>query len=64
MPQGRRFAELAGQSREIDVADQIDEVVGARDSGGRVSLILKNNSDTLSLRFIFYSARFLSQCGM
>ena len=64
LPQGRRFAELAGQSREIDVADQIDEVVGARDSGGGVSLILKNNSDTLSLRFIFYSARFLSQCGM
>ena len=27
LPQGRRFAELAGQSDEIDVADQIDEVV-------------------------------------
>ncbi len=27
LPQGRRFAELAGQSGEIDVADQIDEVV-------------------------------------
>jgi DNA recombination protein RmuC len=30
LPQGRRFAELAGQSGEIDVADQIDSVtVGA-----------------------------------
>ena len=27
LPQGRRFAELAGQGGEIDVADQIDEVV-------------------------------------
>ena len=27
LPQGRGFAELAGQSGEIDVADQIDEVV-------------------------------------
>ncbi|AII49678.1 DNA recombination protein RmuC [Synechococcus sp. KORDI-52] len=27
LPQGRRFAELAGQSNEIDVSDQIDEVV-------------------------------------
>ena len=27
LPQGRRFAELAGQSCEIDVSDQIDEVV-------------------------------------
>jgi len=27
LPQGRRFAELAGQSGEIDVSDQIDEVV-------------------------------------
>ena len=27
LPQGRHFAELAGQSGEIDVADQIDEVV-------------------------------------
>ena len=27
LPQGRRFAELAGQSGELDVADQIDEVV-------------------------------------
>jgi DNA recombination protein RmuC len=27
LPQGRRFAELAGQSGEIDVTDQIDEVV-------------------------------------
>lgn len=27
MPQGRRFAELAGQSAEIDVSDPIDEVV-------------------------------------
>jgi len=27
LPQGRRFAELAGQNGEIDVADQIDEVV-------------------------------------
>ena len=27
LPQGRRFAELAGQNVEIDVSDQIDEVV-------------------------------------
>ena len=27
LPQGRRFAELAGQNGEIDVTDQIDEVV-------------------------------------
>ena len=27
LPQGRCFAELAGQSGEIDVSDQIDEVV-------------------------------------
>ena len=27
LPQGRRFAELAGQSGEMDVSDQIDEVV-------------------------------------
>jgi DNA recombination protein RmuC len=27
LPQGRRFAELAGQSVEIDLSDQIDEVV-------------------------------------
>ena len=27
LPQGRRFAELAGQNGEIDVSDQIDEVV-------------------------------------
>ena len=27
LPQGRRFAELAGQSSEIDVSDQIEEVV-------------------------------------
>ena len=27
LPQGRRFAELAGQGGEIDAADQIDEVV-------------------------------------
>ncbi len=27
LPQGRRFAELAGQSGEIDLSDQIDEVV-------------------------------------
>ena len=27
LPQGRRFAELAGQSGEMDVTDQIDEVV-------------------------------------
>ena len=27
LPQGRRFAELAGQSGEIEVSDQIDEVV-------------------------------------
>ena len=27
LPQGRRFAELAGQSVEMDVSDQIDEVV-------------------------------------
>jgi len=27
LPQGRRFAELAGQSGEIDVGEQIDEVV-------------------------------------
>ena len=27
LPQGRRFAELAGQHGEIDVSDQIDEVV-------------------------------------
>ena len=27
LPQGRRFAELAGQNVEIDLSDQIDEVV-------------------------------------
>ena len=27
LPQGRRFAELAGQNGEIDVTDQIDDVV-------------------------------------
>ncbi len=27
LPQGRRFAELAGQSGELDLGDQIDEVV-------------------------------------
>ena len=27
LPQGRRFAELAGQSSEIDLSDQINEVV-------------------------------------
>ena len=27
LPQGRRLAELVGQSGEIDVSDQIDEVV-------------------------------------
>jgi len=27
LPQGRRFAELAGQSGEVDVSEQIDEVV-------------------------------------
>ena len=27
LPQGRRFAELAGQSGEMDLSDQIDEVV-------------------------------------
>ena len=27
LPQGRRFAELAGQSGEMDVSDPIDEVV-------------------------------------
>ena len=27
LPQGRRFAELAGQSSEMDLSDQIDEVV-------------------------------------
>ena len=27
LPQGRRFAELAGQNGEMDVSDQIDEVV-------------------------------------
>ena len=27
LPQGRRFAELAGQNGEIDLRDQIDEVV-------------------------------------
>ena len=27
LPQGRSFAELAGQNGEIDVSDQIDEVV-------------------------------------
>ena len=27
LPQGRRFAELAGQNGEIDLGDQIDEVV-------------------------------------
>ena len=27
LPQGRRFAELAGQSGEMEVSDQIDEVV-------------------------------------
>ena len=27
LPQGRRFAELAGQNEEIDLSDQIDEVV-------------------------------------
>ena len=33
LPQGRRFAELAGQSGEIDVSDQIDEVVGKIQAG-------------------------------
>ena len=28
MSRGRRFAELAGQSGDIDVGDQIDELVG------------------------------------
>ena len=27
LPQGRRFAELAGQNGEIDLSDQIDEMV-------------------------------------
>ena len=27
LPQGRRFAELAGQNGEIDMSDKIDEVV-------------------------------------
>ena len=27
LPQGRRFAELAGQSGEIDLSDEIDEVM-------------------------------------
>ena len=27
LPQGRRFAELAGQNGEMDVSDPIDEVV-------------------------------------
>lgn len=27
LPQGRRFAELAGQSGEIDLSDPIDELV-------------------------------------
>ncbi len=27
LPQGRRFAELAGQTSEINMSDQIDEVV-------------------------------------
>ena len=27
LPQGRRFTKLAGQSGDIDVSDQIDEVV-------------------------------------
>ena len=27
LPQGRHFAELAGQSGEMDVSDQIDEMV-------------------------------------
>ena len=27
LPQGRRFAELAGQNGEMDLSDQIDEVV-------------------------------------
>ena len=34
LPQGRRFAELAGQSGELDVRDQIDEVVREIQSGG------------------------------
>ena len=33
LPQGRRFAELAGQNGEIDVSDQIDEVVREIQSG-------------------------------
>ena len=33
MPQGRRFAELAGQNGEIDLSDQIDEVVRESQNG-------------------------------
>ena len=36
LPQGRRFAELAGQSGEIDVSDPIDEVVREIQAGGVV----------------------------
>ena len=33
LPQGRRFAELAGQSGEMDLSDQIDEVVREMQAG-------------------------------
>ena len=38
LPQGRRFAELAGQSSEIDLTDQIDEVVREIQAGERKGL--------------------------
>ena len=34
LPQGRRCAELAGQSDEMDLNDQIDEVVQEIQAGG------------------------------
>jgi len=34
LPQGRHFAELAGKNGQMDVADQIDEVMGNVVGGG------------------------------
>ena len=45
LPQGRRFAELAGESGEIDMSDQIDEAVREIQAGNEV---LNSRSATLS----------------
>ena len=56
LPQGRRFAELAGQNGEIDLSDQIDEVVG------RFNRTNSNSSIVLLFKTCVFSAECAKSC--